>query len=139
MARGNIRKRPAASDDDEEPEAEEMTLQERIVDARNLIKNRARTKVRAVAGKRKCSPLNPSNNKPFASRIHAASGGLPRRYGQHRANPVARWGHLPTLCLRRHDAGHRGGGRAEGSQQPPSFATLNFAPPDKRTPSPAAH
>ena len=80
MARGNIRKRPAASDDDEEPEAEEMTLQGRINDARNLIKNRVRTKVRAGASA-KMLRMPPAHHLQgaFGLPTRAASGATPSR------------------------------------------------------------
>jgi hypothetical protein len=50
MAPRNLRKKRVAesdSDDEEDAAAVEQTLQERIEDARTLIKNRAKSKVRA--------------------------------------------------------------------------------------------
>ena len=47
MAPRNLRKKRKADSDDDEAEEDPQTLQERIDDARALIKNRAKAKVRS--------------------------------------------------------------------------------------------
>lgn len=73
MAPRNLRKkRPVDSEDEEEEEPGQQSLQERIEDARTLIKNREKAKVRAAQNyKRKDNKKvflppspNPKNVKP---------------------------------------------------------------------------
>lgn len=69
MAPRNLRKKRPADSDDEDEDAGQQTLQERIEDARALIRNRVKAKVRAAP-----RPLGPSRrpttaNPPLTARL----------------------------------------------------------------------
>ena len=69
MAPRNLRKKRPADSDDEDEDAGQQTLQERIEDARALIRNRVKAKVRAAP-----RPLGPSHrpttaNPPLTARL----------------------------------------------------------------------